>query len=100
MKSLEQRLHDGSRAKEVLENEQFIASFDAIEKEVIDQWKTSQSGAVSQRERLFLYLEVLQKVKAQLVSTLETGQLAALELQHKQTLKERFANGLTSWAQS
>ena len=95
MKTLEQRLHDGSRAREILENEQWQATFDAIENEVIESWKTSQNAA--DREKQWTYLQVLQKVKMHLVSTLETGKLAELELEHKKTLKERLGLGSSVW---
>jgi hypothetical protein len=37
----EERLHRGTRAKEVLENEEFQAAFQAIEEELTNAWKTS-----------------------------------------------------------
>lgn len=87
--TLEQRLHDGSRAKEVLENEQFQASFEAIEKELIEAWKQSPQRDVEGRERIHQYLSLLAKVKSHLVSTLETGKLAELEVRHKQSLFDK-----------
>lgn len=87
--TLEQRLHDGSRAKEVLENEQFQASFEAIEKELIEAWKQSPQRDVDGRERIHQYLSLLAKVKSHLVSTLETGKLAELEVRHKQSLFDK-----------
>ena len=95
MKTLEQRLHDGSRAREILENEQWQATFDAIENEVIESWKTSQNAA--DREKQWTYLQVLQKVQMHLVSTLETGKLAELELEHKKTLQERLGQTFSAW---
>jgi hypothetical protein len=98
MKTLEERLHDGSRAKEVLENEQFQASFDAIESEVMETWKNTPARDESGREACYVYLKMLQKVKAQLTYSLETGKLAELDLIHKQTLTDRLRTGLSSWA--
>lgn len=95
MTTLEQRLYQGDRAKEVLENEAFIAAFEAIEKEVIDQWTNSPARDVDGREKLWSYLHLLRKVRTQLQSTLETGTLAKLELQHRQSLSDR-ARGLIS----
>lgn len=88
-KTLETRLYEGNRAKEVLENEAFIAAFDAIEQEVTETWKNSPARDAEGREKCFTYLKMLQKVKAHLTTTLETGKLAELELQHKQTLLDR-----------
>jgi len=66
--SLEQNLHRGSRAKEVLENEVFIDAFDTIEKELTESWKKSPARDEAGREKLWQ----LQK-----------------ELQHQQSLKDR-----------
>lgn len=87
--TLDEQLHNGSRAREVLENEQFISAFDATEKELIEAWKQSPQRDVDGRERIHQYLSLLQKVKSHLVSTMETGKLAELEVRHKQTLLER-----------
>lgn len=99
--TLEQRLHAGSRAKEVLENEAFIEAFEAIEKEVIEQWTNSPARDQDGREKLWSYLHLLKKVRTHLVSTLETGKLAQVELQHQQSLKDRaraWGSGLISRA--
>jgi hypothetical protein len=93
--TLEKRLYDGDRAKEVLENEAFIAAFEAIEKEVIDQWTNSPARDEAGREKLWAYLHLLKKVRTHLQSTLETGTLAKLELQHQQTLRDRAAGWLS-----
>lgn len=85
----EERLHRGTRANEVLENEEFSAAFDAIEQELTQAWKASPQRDVEGRERLFLALSMLGKVKASLTQTMETGKLAMLELQHKKTLTEQ-----------
>lgn len=98
MKTLEQRLHDGSRAKEILENEQFTASFEAIEAEVMEAWQNTPARDKEGRESCYVYLKMLQKVKAQLTSTLETGKLAELELSHKQTISDRLKAGWSSLA--
>lgn len=96
--TLEQNLHNGSRAKEVLENEQFIAAFEAIEAELVESWKQSPARDAEGREKIWSYLGLLKKVKAHLVSTMETGKLAELELIHKQTMYDRARDGLRSVA--
>lgn len=97
--SLEERLYAGNRAKEVLENEAFIEAFEAIEKEVIEQWTNSPARDQEGREKLWSYLHLLRKVRTQLTSTLESGKLAQVELQHQQTLRDRakaWGHGLIS----
>jgi hypothetical protein len=90
MTTIEKRLFEGARAKEVLENEAFIASFEAIEKEITEQWKQSPARDQEGREKCWQYLMLLQKVKAHLTMTMETGKLAQLEVHHK-TTREKLA---------
>jgi len=94
--TLEQRLYNGDRAREVLENEEFIAAFEAIEQELLETWKHSPARDPDGREKLWAYLHLLTKVKTQLTQTLETGKLAKLELEHQRTLKERMRDGWRS----
>ncbi len=89
MTTLDQRLHLGQQAKDLLDNEAFIAAFEATEKEVIDQWTNSPARDAEGREKLWQYLMLLRKVRANLQTTLETGKLAQLELAHKRTLMDR-----------
>ena len=88
--NLEQRIFEGDRAKEVLENEAFQAAFDAIEQEYTEAWKTSPARDAEGREKLWTYLMLLRKVKAHLQTTLETGKLAALDMDRKRTIAERL----------
>ena len=90
MKTIEQRIYDANRAKEVLENEAFIAAFDNTEKEIIEQWTSSPARDAEGREKLHSYLMLLRKVKAHLTSSLDTGKLAEIDLQHKKSLAERI----------
>lgn len=94
-KSLERRLFEGDQAKLILENEAFTAAFEAIESEVIEQWKNSPARDEAGREKLWTYLQMVQKFKAQLTQTLETGTLARLELEHKQSMAERARGWLS-----
>ena len=96
--TLEERLYLGDRAREVIENEAFIAAFEATEKEVVDQWMQSPARDQEGREKLWQYLSMLRKVKANLQTTLETGKLAQLELQHKRTMAEKARGWLSSVA--
>lgn len=89
MTTLDQRLHLGQQAKDLLDNVAFIAAFEATEKEVIDQWTNSPARDQEGREKLWQYLMLLRKVRANLQTTLETGKLAQLELSHKRTLMDR-----------
>jgi hypothetical protein len=89
MPTIEERIYEANRARDVLENEVFQQVFADIEKEVIEQWKTSPARDEAGREKLWIYLSMLNKVKKHLESSLESGKLANLELDHKRTLAER-----------
>lgn len=89
MSTLEQRLYLGDRAKEVIENEVFVDAFEQIQNEVIEQWTNSPARDAEGRERLWTYLQMLKRLQAQLQQTMESGQLARLDLEHKRTLMDK-----------
>jgi hypothetical protein len=95
MSTLEQRLYLGDRAKEVIENEVFVDAFTQIQNEVIEQWTNSPARDAEGRERLWTYLQMLKRLQAQLQQTMESGQLARIDLEHKRTLVDR-ARGMFS----
>lgn len=88
--SPEERIYNGDRAREVLENEAFRAAFEAIEQDITDQWKNSPARAEADREKLWTYLQLLNKLKGNLQSTMETGKLAQLEMAHKSGWLQRM----------
>lgn len=94
MKTIEQRIYDANRAKEVLENEAFIAAFDDTEREIIEQWTNSPARDAEGREKLHTFLVLLRKVKTHLTYSLDTGKLAKVELNHQQSLLEKLGKPL------
>lgn len=89
MATIEQRIYDGNRAKEVLENESFKWAFESIQEELTETWKNSPARDAEGREKIYLAIQILKKLQACLVSSLETGKLAEMELNHKRTLLDR-----------
>jgi hypothetical protein len=89
MTSLDQRIYDGNRAKEVLENEAFITVFQDIEKELFTEWTNSPVRDQEGREKIFLSLKMLQKLHLTLQTSLETGKLAMMEVEHQRSLADR-----------
>lgn len=89
--TLEERLYNGDRAREVLENEVFQAVWAQVEQDLIESWRNIPASPehAPKRERLHLSLTLLGKVKACIQESLETGKLAQIELQHKRNLAER-----------
>ncbi|WP_213941195.1 hypothetical protein [Pseudomonas sp. dw_612] len=89
MATLEERIYEGNRARECLENEAFIWAFEGYEQELTEAWRTSPARDAEGREKIYLSLQLLNKLKAKITQSLETGQLADLELQHRKTLADR-----------
>ena len=89
---LSERIYNGNRAKEVLENESFQWAINEIKTEVTDQWKNSPARDEAGRERLWMLLKVAEKFEMVLQTTLETGKLASIDLEHKRSLMQRMLN--------
>ena len=79
----------GERAREILENELFIESFEVIEQEIIEQWKSAPARDVEGREKLYLLLKLSEKYKSALTRVIETGKLSKQELGHQRSMQER-----------
>ena len=85
-----ERIARATRAREVLNNEEWQAAFTAIEEELTEAWKTSPHRDAEGREKLFLALTMLNKVKASLEQTMQSGKLALLNLRHQNpTMREQ-----------
>ena len=84
-----ERIYAGNRAKEVLENEVFIQVWADVEQELTRAWQDSPARDTEGREKIFLTLQMLRKLKGAIQSTLETGKLAEAELRHQKTLADR-----------
>lgn len=94
---IEQRIYNGDRAREVLENEAFQQAFEELKTELIESWENSPARDQEGREKLYQLLKLTDKLKANLTNRLETGKLAQLELAHKESLiqKAKRVAGLT-----
>lgn len=93
--TLEKRIYDGNRAKEVLENEVFQQVWTDIEEELTQAWKTSPQRDEEGRQRLFVAITMLAKVKSAIEATMESGKLALADLdyQQKKSLAQRLGLG-------
>lgn len=88
-KSLEQRVYDADRAREVLENEAFQQAFADIQQEITEQWKNSPARDEEGRKLLWQLLKLSEKLKVTLEGSLEDGKMARLELDHQQSLLDK-----------
>jgi hypothetical protein len=96
-KPLENRIYDGARAREVLENEAYIAAFATVEQTLIERWKESPARDDKGREKLWDYLYALRQVDSALRSVMATVKLADRDLEHKRTLQQRAADTVRGW---
>ncbi len=94
---IEQRIYNGNRAKEVLENEAFQWALDGIKQEVKDAWEHSPARDAEGREKLWMMLSLANKLELSIKSMLETGRLAELDLEHKRTLLERAKDAMSGY---
>lgn len=80
--NLERDIEMAEKAKEVLSNEAYIAAFETIEREIVEQWKAAPARDSEGRERLWLMQAMLTKLKASLESQIVGGKMASLEIQY------------------
>lgn len=66
----------GLRAAALLENKLLQGAFEALDLEYLTAWKTSQARDVEGREKLFLAIHVLGRVKAHLETMVRDGHIA------------------------
>ena len=80
--SLEQERARGINAKGIVEDDLFNESFESVRANILHQWaNTSISGGTEQREFLFLMLKAADKFKEGLVTMIDTGKLATIQLE-------------------
>lgn len=91
--NISERIYNADRARECLDNEAFQQAFKDIEQELTEQWKTSPARDEDGREKLWLMLKLLHKVELCLKSSLDSGKLAAKELEYQESMAQK-AKGL------
>jgi hypothetical protein len=69
-----------SRAQQLLDDELIKEAFEALERAYITRWRATAIEDVTGREKLFLAINVVGKVKDHLTAAVADGKLAATEL--------------------
>jgi hypothetical protein len=77
------------RAKNLIENELLVESFQGLEESYISAWRNTSIEDISAREKLFLAINVVGKVRDHLTAVLTNGKLAAAELKQLAETAER-----------
>jgi len=89
----EGRLHEAVskavRAQELLDNELLAEAFESLEKNYIAAWRLTTIDDAAGREKLFLAINVVGKVRDHLASVVANGRLAEAELTELAHLAER-----------
>ena len=87
---MSEKIYNGQRAKDVLENEMFKWAMNLVREEVKVQWESSPARDQEGREKLWVMLQMCNKLEATLQTILETGKLEELELSRKRSMLERL----------
>lgn len=77
------------RAKNLIENELLIEAFDGLEAAYIKAWRSSTIEDDAGREKLFLAINIVGKVRDHLANIVAQGNLAAAELRALAQTAER-----------
>lgn len=96
MSDLDKRIYDADQARLVLENPAFSQAFEDVKQEIIESWKNAPARDKEGREELFKLLKMAEKLEQILRQSMESGQLAKVEIRHKESLMER-AKATMGW---
>lgn len=75
----EERLR-GMRAAEILRDPLVESAFEALRLALMSEWENSTPHDAERREQIFNEIKALNAVRDHLVSHIETGKMAAIEL--------------------
>ena len=81
--NLEDEQRRGRAADQLLENPLLIEAFATIEQEIQAEWTGSKAKDADAREKLWLMLKLLGRVKAHVQQVSLTGQMATFTLREK-----------------
>jgi hypothetical protein len=70
-------IEQGNHAKRLLEDEVLLDAFSRIEKDLFDEWKSSDLNEYEARTDMFLTLKCLERLKARLRAILDDGIIAS-----------------------
>jgi hypothetical protein len=87
--AIETDIAEGFTAKEILNSTVYLDAFEAIKQEILNIWSLSPSRDSEGREKLWMMLSMLNKVQATLQSTMESGQIAQVNLKHQQSMLDK-----------
>jgi hypothetical protein len=74
--TLEQESRRGEQARRLLEDPLLQEAFATVENALREAWIATQDDATAERERLWLMVKLMGRVRIHLVDVLQTGRLA------------------------
>lgn len=86
---LDQAVVKGLRAQELLDNELLIESFKTLDENYTSAWRATVIDDVAGREKLFLAINIVGKVRDHLNAVVANGKLAQAELKELVQIAER-----------
>jgi hypothetical protein len=87
--SLDQTAAKAIRAQELIDNELLVEAFSILEQSYIAAWRATTIEDVSGREKLFLAINIVGKVRDHLDAVVANGKLARAELKELAQTAER-----------
>jgi hypothetical protein len=87
--ALSQAAAKAARAQSLLENELLNEAFQGLEDAYIAAWRSTTIDQTAGREKLFLAINIVGKVREHLVGVVNNGKLAAAELRSIAETAER-----------
>lgn len=79
----ELEIRRGRDAAQLLAHPMLVEAFQDIETEIVSKWQSSPARDAEGREKLWMMLQLLRRVKAHLSSHVETGMVAQATLAQK-----------------
>jgi len=86
---LDQAVARAARVQELLDNELLTESFRALEENYASAWRSTVIDDVAGREKLFLAINIIGKVRDHLNAVVANGKLAQAELKELAQVAER-----------
>ena len=86
---LDQAAARATRAQELLDDELLSDAFSALEDSYVSAWRTTAIDDMAAREKLFLAINIVGKVRNHLAAAVANGKLAQAELKELAQLAER-----------
>ena len=77
------------QAKALLEDPLLKEAFTTLERSYIDEWRSTDPADMDRRERLFLAVNQVERVKSNLAAVISDGTLAAKELERLYAEQDR-----------